>query len=493
MNNPKHIHKKPKMPNSRNANMISRSTHFASVVVLTSALGTFASAQVNEANFKKLDALFAEQVANKSSPSYSVAVVQNGHMVYAKGFGFANLEDQVAANPSTVYRIGSITKQFTATMIMQLVKEGKLKVDDPFETVLPAMPKAWSKVTVKNLLNHTSGIKSYTEIKDLFSEDAMKPTTPAGIIKKVEEIPMDFIPGTKWHYNNTGYELLGMIIEKLDKRTYAESLKSRILSPLGMDHTYFVSESTLVPHRAQGYSWNKNAFEHARYLNMDWPYAAGSIESTTLDLAKWDEALYGEKILPHDLLEQMWSATNLTDGTVQKYGFGWQVDTANGSPIVEHGGGIHGFSTFIRRSPTVGITIIVLTNTDGASNPSKLAKDAMGVMEPSLKLAQATIEVDKSPAVTVHAREILQSVLDGKFDRTTLTPDFAKHLTPELLATAKDQIGQMGGIKMFTFQREAKFGELTSRIYRVGFAGGELTLAVAINKDGKIGGLEIHQ
>ena len=117
----------------------------------------------------------------------------------------------------------------------------------------------------------------------------------------------------------------------------------------------------------------------------------------------------------------------------------------------------------------------------------------MGVMEPSLKLAQATIEVDKSPAVTVHAREILQSVLDGKFDRTTLTPDFAKQLTPELLANAKDQIGQMGGIKMFTFLREAKFGELTSRIYRVGFAGGELTLAVAINKDGKIGGLEIHQ
>ena len=473
--------------------MTSRTSHLAALLLIASIATKFANAQVSEANFKKLDVLFTEKVAKKASPSYTVAVVQNGHVAYAKGFGFANLEDEIPATASTVYRLGSITKQFTATMIMQLVQEGKLKVDDPFETILPDMPKAWSKVTVKNLLNHTSGIKSYTEVQGLFDGDAMKPTTPAGIIGKVEKEPMDFEPGTKWHYNNTGYELLGMIIEKLDKRPYAESLQTRITKPLGMEHTFFVSESKVVTHRAQGYSWEKTNFVHAHYLNMDWPYAAGSIESTVLDLAKWDEALYGEKILTHKTLEQMWTATKLTDGTVQKYGFGWQVDTQNGSPIVEHGGGIHGFTTFIRRSPTVGITVIVLSNSDGASNPDKLAKDAMGIMEPSLKLAEAKVNVDKNPATTKHDQEILQSVLDGKFDRSRLTPEFAEKLTPELLAMAKTQLATLGKIKKVTFQREQDFDTLHARVYKVTFENAELNYSVAVDKDGKIGGLEIHQ
>lgn len=473
--------------------MTRRTTHLASLLFVASITSAIAQAQVSESNFKKLDALFADRVAKKASPSYVVAVVQQGKVVYAKGFGLANLEDNVEATSSTVYRIGSITKQFTATMIMQLVQEGKLKVDDPFESILTDMPSAWSKVTVKNLLNHTSGIKSYTEIKDLFDGPAMKPTSPDGIIKVVEKEPMDFAPGNKWHYNNTGYELLGMIIEKLDKRSYAESLRARILTPVGMDHTYFVSESQVVPHRAQGYSWNKTNFEHAHYLNMDWPYAAGSIESTVLDLAKWDEALYGEKILSHKTLEQMWTATNLADGTTQKYGFGWELDSANGSPIVQHGGGIHGFTTFIRRSPTVGITVIVLTNSDGASKPAELATEAMGIMDPKLKLAGLKLEQDKNPAETKHAQEILQSVLDGKFDRSTLTPEFAEKLTVELLATAKTQLAALGKIKAIAFVREADFDTLHARIYKVTFENAELNYSVAIDKDGKIGGLEIHQ
>jgi CubicO group peptidase (beta-lactamase class C family) len=284
-----------------------------------------------------------------------------------------------------------------------------------------------------------------------------------------------------------------MIIEKLDKRTYGESLSSRILKPLKMDHTYFISERKLVPHRAEGYSWEKTEFQHAPYLNMDWPYAAGSIESTVLDLAKWDEALYGETILPHKLLEQMWSATNLSDGTVQKYGFGWQVDTMNGSPIVEHGGGIHGFTTFIRRAPTAGITVIVLTNTDGPSNPASLAKQAMGIMEPSLKAAESKPEADTSPETTKKAQAILQSVLEGKFDRTSLTPDFAKVMTDEVLVQAKEQIGTLGPIKKFTFLREKKTEASTTRIYAVLFGLIELNYAVSIDDKGKIAGLEIHQ
>ena len=471
--------------------MISQSARLASLLVLAIATNTFA--QVNQDSFKKLDGLFSEQVKNKKSPSYSVAVVQNGVVAYAKSFGMANLEDEVSAAPNTVYRIGSITKQFTATMIMQLVNEGKLKVDDLLETILTDMPKAWAKVTVKNLLNHTSGIKSYTEIPDLFAGDAMKPTTPAGIIKKVDALPMDFEPGAKWHYNNTGYELLGMIIEKLDKRPYAESLSARILKPLGMDHTYFTSESKVIQHRAQGYSWEKIGFEHAHYLNMDWPYAAGSIESTVLDLAKWDAALYGEKVLPQAVLQQMWTPTTLSDGTTEKYGFGWQLETMNGKPIVMHGGGIHGFTTFIRRCPSLGITVIVLTNSDTASNPEGLATKAMGIVEPSLKKPEVKTEADTSPATTKHDQAILQSVLDGTFDRKTLTPEFAEKLTPELLSTAKVQLETLGKFTKITFVKEQEVGTLKARIYKVTFENAELNYSVATEKDGLIAGLEIHQ
>ncbi len=468
-------------------------SRICTAVLFSSVLAGFAVGQTNEAGFKKLDGYLTDLISKKRSPAISVAVVENGHVVYAKGFGLANLEQDVEANASTVYRIGSITKQFTATMIMQLVKEGKLSIDDSIEKVLPEMPKAWAKVTVKNLLNHTSGIKSYTELEGLMEKDAMQPTTPLGIIKKVENEPMDFEPGTKWHYNNTGYELLGLTIEKLDKRTFAESLKERILSPLGMAHTYFVSEKSIVRYRAQGYSFGKSGYEHAQYLNMDWPYAAGSMESTVLDLAKWDEALYSDKILPRELLAKMWEPTVLADGTIQNYGFGWGTSKLNGQQLVEHGGGIHGFTTHIRRVPSKGMTIIVLTNTNGPSNPAGIAKEAMEMMDPTLKTVKPQIEADKNPAATKEAQIVLQSVLDGKFDRSKLTPDFDKILTPELLAEAKTQLTSLGAITKFEFLREAKINGLTSRIYNVRFAGFELKFAIATDSKGKIGGLEINQ
>jgi D-alanyl-D-alanine carboxypeptidase len=473
--------------------MLSRVSRTSTIVLFLTAFAGISFGQTNEAGFKKLDGYFADLIAKKRSPAISVAVVEKGHVVYSKGFGLANLEQDVEANASTVYRIGSITKQFTATMIMQLVQEGKLSIDDSIEKVLPEMPKAWSKVTVKNLLNHTSGIKSYTELKGMMEKDAMQPTTPLGIIKKVENEPMDFEPGTKWHYNNTGYELLGILIEKLDKRTFAESLKTRILSPLGMNHTYFVSERSIVRYRAQGYSFGKNGYEHAQYLNMDWPYAAGSIESTVLDLAKWDEALYGEKILPKDLLAKMWEPTVLADGTIQNYGFGWGTDKFNGQLLVEHGGGIHGFTTQIRRVPSKGMTVIILTNTDGPSNPAAIANEVMGLMDPSLKVSEPKIEVDKNPSATKEAQAVLQSVLDGKFDRSNLTPEFGKVLTPELLIEAKTSLNSLGPVTKFEFLREAKINGLTSRMYNVRFASIELKLAIATDSKGKIGGLEIRQ
>ncbi len=228
----------------------------------------------------KLDTYFKDLIAKKKSPSIAVSIQVGNKVVYAKGFGMADLESDTPANEHTVYRLGSLTKQFTSAMIMQLVNEKKLALDDPASKHLPKLPKAWAKVTVRQLLTHTSGIKSYTELPEFMQEISLKSVKPEGILATVESFPLDFEPGTKWHYSNTGYEVLGMLIEKFDGRKYATSLKARILDPLGMTETYFVSEKDVVKHRAQGYTLKNGDFAHAGYLNMDWPYAAGSIVGT---------------------------------------------------------------------------------------------------------------------------------------------------------------------------------------------------------------------
>ena len=440
---------------------------------------------------EKLDAFFKEKIAKGVSPSISAAVVKDGKVVYAKGFGFADLENSVPATPESVYRIGSITKQFTATMIMQLVREGKLKLDQPFQTILPETPKAWEKVTVRQLLNHTSGIKGYTEVKGLFEDAALKPTTPAGILKTVEKDPLDFEPGTKWNYNNTAFEVLGMIIEKLDGRKYGQSLNARILTPVGMTNTYFTSESTIVKHRAQGYSPDGKGFKHAPYLNMDWPFAAGSMESTTLDLAKWDAALYGDKILPQSSLKEMWTPTILTSGKKEDYGFGWGLGKLNGTDLVQHGGGIHGFITFIRRAPQKGLTVIVLTNSD--SGPAdRLAAEAMGIVDPTLKEAPVKPIVDKDKAITDYARATLQAAIDGKLDRSKFTPEFDKALSKEMEEGAHNQLSAAGKINRFELiSTETKAG-LTRRTYAVTLGTTDLKMEIAIDAKGQIAGLGLH-
>lgn len=443
------------------------------------------------AQYQKVEALFKDQVAKKASPSYSVAIVKGGKVAFAKGFGLADIENEVPSTPQSVYRLGSITKQFTATMVMQLVQEGKLKVDDTCRSILPEIPELWSKVTVRQLLNHTSGIKSYTDVKGIFLNDALKPTSPAGIIKTVENEPLDFEPGTKWNYNNTGYELLGMIIEKLDKGTYAASLKSRILTPLGMNDTYFTSERNIVKRRVHGYSGGKDGFRNAQYLNMDWPYAAGSMESTVLDLAKWDAALYGNKILSQKALAEMWTTTPLGQDKVADYGFGWHVETKNGIQLVEHGGGIHGFNTYIRRVPSKNLTVIVLCNND-KGNASSLAVQVSEMLEPALRpVPELTIQ-DSNPKVSKFAREFLQSVLVGKLDRSQVTPEFSAKISPEMEANVKAQLGSLGAITKFDLIADKALGKAVQRSYRVMLGETILRMEIAIDEKGLVSGFTVR-
>jgi CubicO group peptidase (beta-lactamase class C family) len=296
-------------------------------------------------------------------PSVSIAVIKDGKVIKKKSYGLANVEQATKATPSTVYQLASVTKQFTATAIMMLISEGKLSLDDKITSLLPDLPVTWSGVTVRHLLNHTSGIKSYTNT-EIFGQTMRKDYTHKEIIDLVTKEPMEFAPGEQWHYNNTGYFLLGMLIEKITGKDYNAFLTERIFQPLGMTQTRVNKLSDIILNRAQGYSWEENTLRNGEYVSPTQPFAAGALVSTVNDMVKWDAGLSTEKLLTKSIQEQMWMPTKLNRGESATYGFGWVVHEMNGHRLIEHNGGIPGFSTQIARFVDDKLTVIVLTNLD---------------------------------------------------------------------------------------------------------------------------------
>jgi len=283
-------------------------------------------------------------------------LAREGKPISRKSYGMANLEWDIPNTPDTKFRLGSITKQFTSALILQLVEQGKLKLDDSIRKYYPDAPAAWQPVTIHHLLSHESGIPSYTDVPGFFVKLSGMARTPAEIIQLTQDKPLEFAPGTKFKYDNTGYVLLGYVIEKVTGRSYEEQLQKAILDPLGMRDTGFDHYTAILKHRAEGYEYADSKLRRSPFLDMSLPYAAGSLYSTVDDLLKWDQALYGTEVLTAASKEKMWTP-NLND-----YGYGWFVGKRFGENTVEHGGGINGFNTMIIRIPDKKLVAIVLAN-----------------------------------------------------------------------------------------------------------------------------------
>ncbi len=298
----------------------------------------------------------------------SVLVAENGKVIYKKGHGLANMEWNIPNTPETKFRLGSITKQFTAALILQLVEQGKIKLDGKISDYLPTYRKdTGDKVTVHQLLTHTSGIPSYTSLPGFFNDVSRNPYTVDEFIKKYASNNLEFEPGRKYLYNNSGYFLLGAIIEKVTGQTYEKVLKEKILDPLGMKNTGYDHHNTILDRRAAGYQKTPGGFVNAPYLDMSLPYAAGSMYSTVEDLYLWDQALYSDRVLSAASKELMYKPY------LQDYAYGWMVNKArfgNGTEVarIQHGGGINGFSTMIMRFPNEKHLIVLLDNTAQGSN-----------------------------------------------------------------------------------------------------------------------------
>lgn len=337
--------------------------------------------QTVAAQTDKVDQYIQSEMAKQHIPGLSIAVVKNGEVIKAQGYGFANIELKAAASPDTIYQSGSVGKQFTSAAVMLLVEEGKVGLDDHITKYFDGAPDTWKDITVRHLLTHTSGVKNYSATDFNYRLDY----TEDDLVKKAASFPLDFQPGEKWSYSNTGYILLGILIRKVAGKFYGDFLKERIFGLLGMTTARIITEEDIVMNRADGYRISKGELKNQQYVSPALNTTAdGSLYLTVLDMAKWDGALYGEKLLKKSSLDQIWTPVKLNSGKTQDYGFGWGFDKIRNHRIIEHGGAWQGFTTHIARYVDDKLTVIVLTNLAGA-NPSRIAHQVAGLYNEELR------------------------------------------------------------------------------------------------------------
>ena len=306
-----------------------------------------------------VDDLVVAALAKHQIPGLALQVMQHGQTTKQAAYGFANLEWQIPATTETVFEIGSVTKQFTGACIMLLVEEGKLSLDDKISQHLPHTPASWKEITVRHLLTHTSGLKNYTGVAGF---ELARHLTSAQFIAKAGELPIMFAPGEKFSYCNTGYNLLGFIIENVSGQSYWDFLTERILQPLHMTATTKREPSRVLKWRASGYEKGKTNELVNRDVDYTDLFSAGEIVSTLGDLAKWDAALDSEKLLKNSSKTQLWTSGKLNDGTATGYGFGWFLQPLSGHKNIGHSGSTSGFSASNQRFPDDDLQIIVLCN-----------------------------------------------------------------------------------------------------------------------------------
>jgi CubicO group peptidase (beta-lactamase class C family) len=425
----------------------------------------------------KVDDYVDAQMRWQHITGLSLAVVKKGVVIKAKGFGLANLETATPAAPESVYKIGSLSKQFIAAGIMLLVQDGKIGLEDPIGTYLEASPEAWKAVTVRHLLTHTSGL-----VREVPDFDPYRPRTDADVLKSVASLPLRFPPGDRWEYSNVGYYVLAEVIRIVSGRPWSDFIAERVFARTGMSASR-TTTAEIVPHRATGYS---NVGRSPRNA-PDWSVVrpSGAFITTVLDLAKWDAALSSDRILAPASRELMWKPVTLNGGTVHPYGFGWFVDAVNGRPRVRHDGGLPGFSAEFERFESDRLTVIVLSN-QGDRDLRDLALGVAGFFSPRLLPAPDKLLPDPEPQVTAGIRDIVISFTRGTLDKGLFTEPLGSALVAEMNAGFGGDLRRLGPLESLRLlERTAEGGERAYR-YRLAYRHVPLLLGCTFDKEGRI-------
>ena len=412
-------------------------------------------------------ALAADTLLAKSyppnEPGAVAIVVKDGRPVFRRAYGLADLEFGVLLDPDMVFRVGSLTKQFTAAAILQLVDQGKLAVDDQVTKYVDGYDAGGHRVTIEQLLTHTSGVPNYTDMDEWFPH-LREELTPWRILDIVKTKPFSFEPGTRFKYSNTGYLLLGLVIEKVSRRSYADYIRQMVL-PLGMRQTMYDDPLRVMPRRVRGYERYGDEWRNARYIGMSQPFAAGALVSSADDLALWDTAIMRGRILSESSRTRWFTPYTLTSGRTTRYAMGWAITTHETLAVAEHGGGIPGFACHVVRLPTERLFVAVLSN-NPSSRPDTLARLltalAIGrqfkdpptapVPAPTLESYVGTYELEDDEPMRV-------TVADGR-----LTIEHHGR-TRVMSASGPQDFFEPAGVLRLTFQPDASGDGMTMKVW----------------------------
>lgn len=401
-------------------------------------------------------------------PGISVLISKGGKTIYSKAFGIADMEQNKILRPQNVFAIGSMSKQITAIAALMLIQEGKLNLNDDIRKFFPDYNTYGKSITLENLLTHTSGIPSYTEMKS-FPQMIQIDKTPEEILNTFKDSALLFDPGTNWSYSNSGFMLMAYIVEKVSGMSFNDFLKEKIFHPLGMNDTYIGSNTEVIPNRAVGYDpLDSIHVQKTAYYSWTWPYGAGSIMSTTADMLKWDEALYTDKLVSKDLLSKAWTTFVLPDGRRANYGYGWAVNDLNGHKIIFHGGAIGGYLSQGIRIPDEHLYVAGLTNTTVKSPDDVINKIAMRLLGYDTKMPDA-ISVSKSSLndyagvfeATMNSLRIVTNMGDEKEYRYVTVKDDTLWVLRSggqkrnLIPIGTDKFYIQNQFRIFQFQRDA--------------------------------------
>ena len=422
-------------------------------------LAVLAHSSLHAQDNTSFDPLLREAV-HADGPGAAVLVAKGDRVLYRAAQGMSDLEHAVPMAPEHVFRIGSITKQFTAVAILQLAEQDRLKLEDDITVHIPEYPTNGKRITVEMLLDHSSGIRSYTDMKEFDRATQRKDVRPEEIMAFFMNEPLDFEPGTQWRYNNSGYVLLGIIIERITGRSYAEHVEEEFFGKLGMQRSSYGRDEVLVPGRAKGYSGSGSTFQNAAYLSLSWPYAAGSLFSTVDDLHTWNRAVFGGRLLKQETLKRAHTEKLIPGFGPTRYGLGWQLAHVQGVPSIEHGGGINGFVTHALYLPSEDLYVVVLTNREADLAPTLCAKLAAAAI--GKPYAVTPVDMDGASLLAfqgvyadAQGNERYLRVQDGR-----LISQRKGGATFTLIPSGNDRFAFDGSLTHMSFQRDRK-GKVT--------------------------------
>lgn len=459
------------------------------ITLLCTSMATAAADTIYPQTVKHIDADVGAILQRTGAPAATIAIAEHGRIVYSHGYGFADLKHRTPATADTYYEIGSITKQFTAAAMLQLQEAGKLHLDDTLATYLPQAPHA-GEVTLRQLLSHTSGMPEYLDVMDAAGTIG-KPASFDQLMSYIAGKPLDFAPGSHWSYSNSGYALVGRVIEVVSHETYQHYIQTHLLDPAGMMHTYTVADEARLPGMAVGYDRDHGTVEPGRTINASVGWAAGFLVSSVDDLEKWDEALrHGKIVTPADYALMSTSVQTTAGGDVG-YGLGLFVDSVDDQPRVGHTGGSLGFTTANEYFPQQDVQIIAYTNLKDDPEPGEMITTAIYEdLYPAIAAAAARPSAGEDPKVTAEAEAMFAGLQAGAEGLPQLTEKLNGKLKAGLAKRLAGELGPYGHPAQFIFKGVRSENGFTYNDYVVRFGPGSmLKFSIGLDASGKVGSI----